>query len=76
MANQTLPPKLAHFDRLPDDAIVDVKVFAALRGRSVSSTWRDVRAGRIPDPVRVGPMSPRWSVGTIRRHLAPLSDRV
>lgn len=74
MANRTLPPDLAHFDKLPDDALVDVKVVAALRGRSVSSTWRDVRAGRIPEPVRVGPMSPRWNVGAIRRHLASLSD--
>lgn len=74
MANRT-PLADLDFDARPDSAFVDIRVVAALYGRSVSSIRRDVLAGRIPAPVRVGPMAPRWNVGTLRRHVASLNDQ-
>ncbi|WP_418648655.1 helix-turn-helix transcriptional regulator [Thauera butanivorans] len=75
MASHPFPTALAEFDTLPDSAHVDVKVVATLLGRSISSIWRDVRAGGLIAPVKVGPMSPRWNVGAIRRHLSDLNTQ-
>lgn len=69
----TIPAALANFDRLPDSAMVDVKIVAAILGKSESSTWRDARTGTLPRPVKTGPACTRWNVGAIRRHLAALS---
>lgn len=63
---------LADFDGLPDSAQVSVQAVAGVLGRSVSSVWRDARAGTLPAPVKTGPGSTRWNVGAIRRHLASL----
>ena len=57
------------FDDLPDAAHVDVKVVAALFGKSVSSVWRDSKNGLIPSPVKFGGAT-RWRVGKLRRALA------
>jgi predicted DNA-binding transcriptional regulator AlpA len=65
----TIPEVLQHFDHLPDSAHVDVKVVAALFGKSVNSVWRDAKRGLIPSPVRFGG-STRWQVGGLRRALA------
>ena len=67
-----IPAALANFDSLPDSALVDVKVTAAVLGRSPSSVWRDARLGRLPAPIKAGPASTRWKVGAIRAHLAAL----
>lgn len=76
MFNASLPPALTQFDALPNSALVDIKTFAAISGRSVPSTWRDLKAGRIPKPFSTGPNSTRWRVGDIRAHLAglPIKD--
>lgn len=71
MTTTGIPSDLVNFDALPDSALVNIKVLAAICGRSVSSTWRDLRAGRIPNPVRSGINSTRWRVGDIRKHLEP-----
>lgn len=71
--SSTIPAALAHFDSLPDSAMVDVKTVAAILGKSESSIWRDARAGRLPRPVKTGPACTRWNVGAIRRHLAALA---
>ena len=57
---------LARFDVLPDDALVDIEVVCALRSRSPASTWRDVKAGRLPPPIHIG-KSARWRVGGLRK---------
>jgi predicted DNA-binding transcriptional regulator AlpA len=72
MPSTTFPSELINFDALPDSALVDIKVLSAISGRSVASTWRDLRAGRIPQPLRIGLNSTRWRVGDIRAHLASL----
>jgi len=51
---------------LPDDALIDIRVVCALRGRSRASIWRDAAQGRLPRPVRVGARSARWRVGDVR----------
>ena len=67
-----IPAALANFDSLPDSALVDVKVTAAVLGRSQSSIWRDARLGKLPAPIKAGPACTRWKVGAIRAHLAGL----
>jgi predicted DNA-binding transcriptional regulator AlpA len=64
-----LPTALQNFDTLPDSAHIDVQCLAALRGRSVASTWRDLRQGLVPPPKKFG-ASTRWNVGEVRRALA------
>lgn len=51
---------------LPDDARIDVQVVAHLYDRSVSSVWRDVCSGRLPQPQRHGTRCVRWRLGDIR----------
>jgi predicted DNA-binding transcriptional regulator AlpA len=63
---QRLRRTLELFPSLPDEALVDVRVVAAIRGRSVPSTWRDVAAGRLAEPVKIGPGSTRWTAGNVR----------
>ncbi|SED20263.1 transcriptional regulator, AlpA family [Rhizobiales bacterium GAS191] len=57
---------LEQFSSLPDEALIEIRVVCALRGRSSASTWRDVAAGRLAPPVRVGERSSRWRVGDVR----------
>ena len=60
---------LGTFSFLPDAALIDIWAVCALRGRSKASTWRDVAAGRLPKPVKIGG-STRWRVGDVRAALA------
>jgi predicted DNA-binding transcriptional regulator AlpA len=60
---------LETFPFLPNEARVEIRVLCALFGRSRPSIWRDVAAGRLPAPVKVGG-STRWRVGDVRAALA------
>jgi len=60
---------LTSFDGLPDNALVDVHTITALAKRSRASLWRDVRAGRLPQPVAIGPRTRRWRVADVRAYL-------
>lgn len=60
---------LTSFDELPDTALVDVHTITALAKRSRASLWRDVRAGRLPKPVAIGPQTRRWRVADVRAYL-------
>lgn len=60
---------LEMWDKLPDEAVVDGHIVGALTGRSRSSRQRDVAAGRLPPPVRVGACGKGWTVGSIRTAL-------
>lgn len=64
---------LSHIDKQPDVANVDIRVVAAIYGRSITSIWRDDKAGRIPPSFKCG-TSTRWNLGAIRRHIANLSS--
>ena len=60
---------LETFPLLPDEALIDIRAVCALLGRSRASIWRDVAAGRLAAPVKVG-CSTRWRVGDVRAALA------
>jgi len=60
---------LESFDTLPDSALVDVHVVMAMAGRSRASIWRDVKAGRLPQPIAIGPKARRWRVEDVRAYL-------
>ena len=47
-------------DYLQDDALLTAKEAAAYRRQGLSTFWRDVRAGTVPPPLRLGVKSPRW----------------
>lgn len=60
---------LERFSSLPAEALVDVRVVAALYHRSIASIWRDTKAGHIPSPLHVGKRATRWRVGELRHAL-------
>jgi len=68
---QSIPDALRHFDDLPDSAFVRLPIVKALfGGRSHASIYRDVRAGRLPAPIALGPRSSGWNVGSLRKVLS------
>ncbi len=66
---QQVPFAVRNWEALPDAANVDIRVVSLMTGRSIPSIWRDVSAGRLPQPRRITPRCSRWSVGSIRVHL-------
>ena len=64
-----LSERVRNFDNLPDDALLDVRDVGILASRSRASLWRDVKAGRLPEPVAIGPKTRRWRVADIRDYL-------
>lgn len=60
---------LTSFDDLPDTALVDVHTITALAKRSRASVWRDVKSGRLPQPIAIGPKTRRWRVADVRAYL-------
>lgn len=65
---QQIQAILANFDNLPDSAFVDLKVISAHRNRSIASTWRDIKANRLPKPHHIG-RSARINIGEYRKSL-------
>ena len=43
-----------------DDPLLTAKEAAAYRRQGLSTFWRDVRLGTVPQPVRISPKAPRW----------------
>lgn len=75
MARNKIPPTLAAFHSLPDDALIDVKFVAVLFDCSENTVWRRAKpGGMLPAPIRVSSQQTRWRVGGIRRALASLGD--
>ena len=68
-ADERLAKKLEQFDLLPEAAFVDNKLVCTVSDRSPSSIQRDVKAGRLAPPIKIGPNAIRWRVGDIRRFL-------
>ena len=68
-ADERLARELELFDSKPDDALVDSKLVCAVCDRSPSSVQRDVKAGRLAPPIKIGPNAVRWRVGDVRRFL-------
>lgn len=61
---------IVDLDQLPASALVSARQLQALAQRSRVSLWRDVREGRLADPVRLGANSIRWTVEDVRRYLS------
>jgi predicted DNA-binding transcriptional regulator AlpA len=61
--------RLEEFDQLPGSALMSVKEVSSLINRSRASLWRDVKAGRLPKPIAVGPKARRWRVADVRAYL-------
>ena len=57
---------LSRYPFLPDEALVNIDVVCAIRGRSPASIWLDVAAQRLAKPVSAGPRCTRWRVGDLR----------
>ena len=64
--HEKLKRKLELLESSPDDKCVDIDVLCELKGRSLASIWRDVKAGRLPQPIKTGPRSSRWRLGDVR----------
>jgi predicted DNA-binding transcriptional regulator AlpA len=59
------------FDGLPDSAFVRLaELLEGVLPFSASTTWRKVREGRFPQPVKVSCQITAWRVGDVRRWLA------
>ena len=69
-ANRRLFDNISSFDTLPNEAVVDLKTVRALSSRSKTSIYRDIAAGRLSKPIRIGPQAVRWRVGNVREYLA------
>ena len=51
---------------IPDDPLLTSVEAAAERAQAISTFWRDVAAGKLPEPFYIGPKSPRWRRSEIR----------
>lgn len=62
---------MVHLDieQLPDGMLLTVKEVTALLRRSRSTLWRDIKNGRLAQPIRINGYSVRWRVGDIRKFL-------
>lgn len=61
----------AHFDQLPNDATVPIKVFAVVASEGVSTLWgKAKRHADFPQPIRRGAKCTRFNVGQIRAYLS------
>lgn len=61
--------RLQEFDQMPGSALMSAKELSSLINRSRASIWRDVHAGRLPQPIAIGPQARRWRVSDVRAYL-------
>jgi predicted DNA-binding transcriptional regulator AlpA len=64
-----IPQRLETLTSMPAEALVSAKELSLLAGRSRASIWRDVQAGRLPQPIAIGPQARRWRVEDVRAYL-------
>lgn len=53
-----------------DDPLLTAREAAAYRRQGLSTFWRDVRAGTVPQPIRVTPKAPRWRLSWLTPTIA------
>lgn len=71
---QPVPAAVTSFNVLPDDALVDDKVVAAIFSCSRKTVWCRAKKGGIwPRPIKVSTQTTRFRVGDIRKALAALT---
>lgn len=61
---------ISGFDKLPAEAMVSVKVIAALTGSGISTVWRYALNPDFPKPIKLSARCTRFRVGDIRAWLA------
>jgi predicted DNA-binding transcriptional regulator AlpA len=68
MTRQPLSPRVAHFDELPDDALIPFKdAQLLLGGWSRATIWRRADEGVIPKPRRMpGSVKIAWTAAELR----------
>ena len=54
---------------VPDDPLLTAREAAAERGQALSTFWRDVKRGVVPEPYYVSPRCPRWRRSELRAAL-------
>lgn len=47
------------------EPLLTAREAAAYRRQGVSTFWRDVKEGRVPQPIRIAPKSPRWRLSDL-----------
>ena len=67
--SSNIADRISAFDTLPPSALMDISEISALACRSKASIWRDVKAGRIVAPHKIGPNATRWFVSDVRQYL-------
>ena len=75
-AYQRLIKKIELFDVLPETAFVDNKLVYVVCDRSPSSIQRDVKAGRLAPPIKIGPNAVRFRVGDVRSFLTGVETEI
>jgi predicted DNA-binding transcriptional regulator AlpA len=50
----------------PTDPLLSAREAAIERGQALSTFWRDLKLGRVPQPYYVSPRCPRWRLSEIR----------
>ena len=67
-------PVPGNFDELPPSAQVPALTVAAWLGVSRTTIWRWTKAGKLPQPRRLGSNTTRWAVGELRQAVARMAD--
>ena len=67
--NKVFPESFVNFDQYPDSAYVEYEVFMLLTNLSRTSTWRGVKKGILPQPIKFGERKLAFNVGEIRNFL-------
>lgn len=73
---EPIPMALANFEHLPDTAFVREPVVRGLYGISHATVWRWVKAGIIPQPVKLSSKSTGWRVSDLRAALRATAEEV
>lgn len=61
--------RIEHFEILPDEALLSAREVGTIAHRSRASLWRDVAAGRLARPIKLGGAT-RWRARDVRHYLA------
>lgn len=64
-----MKPDVAHFDQLPDSALVPVTIVAAVTSEGVSTIWRKAQSDERLRPIRLGNRCTRFRVGGVRAYM-------
>lgn len=70
MSNRMKTESLVDLTAMPDSALLSGKTICNLADRSRTSLWRDVKAGYLPEPIRIGANTARWRADDVRAYLS------